>query len=95
MYVSALDEFEKKLEISLYPNPAQEQSTVRFQLEKAQDVRFDIFDLTGRSLWNQYTSYLEGGTNSMIIPMQDLKSGMYIIQLEIQGRRVQRRLLKE
>lgn len=64
------------------PNPFSDLTTVTFDLPKASDVNFVIFDLTGKVVKSQTAAYT-AGTHSIIIDKADIAgSGIYYYQLE-------------
>jgi len=71
----------------IYPNPTQHYLIVEVELEKQQDVQFQILAPSGRLLWNQ-----EFGSVSNLrekVSLQDWPSGLYYLQiLTREGQRV-------
>ena len=93
--VSSVDNFERNLEMNLYPNPANDFSTLRFNLTGKEEVSLSLLDITGRVIWNNGLITMTSGTNELRIPMAGLSQGMYIVQMQVGGRNFQRRLLKD
>jgi hypothetical protein len=66
--------------LSVFPNPAQNNATVSFNLSSGTAISLRLFDLNGRELWSRQ---LEGnaGLNTVSIDViRTLPDGMYILQ---------------
>jgi len=66
-------------DIHIYPNPAS--SSIHFQLSAIHHfpIEVQIFNIEGRSI---YTEYVIEQTDNHIVDISDLKTGIYIIQLQ-------------
>jgi hypothetical protein len=58
------------------PNPFSTLLAIGFTLENAEDVKLQLFDLTGQELRNQEQEF-SAGSQSIILDMRDLPSGSY------------------
>lgn len=65
----------------LYPNPSDGHFNIRFKLEKAQKVRFEINDMNGRRVALLLDTYIRSGENEFTFSTQPLTSGNYILQI--------------
>jgi len=73
---------------ALYPNPAQVDVRVIYEVGQAGRVTLDIYDLLGRRLQRNQQFHAEVGTNVWHIDMSDLNAGTYVVVVEgEQGRR--------
>jgi len=75
-------------EISLgaYPNPFNGRTVISFTLERAGKVKIDIFDITGRTVGVQYIEPLQAGMHEFVWDAAGCASGVYFIQLIVDGR---------
>ncbi len=67
--------------LSVYPNPFNDRINVEFELAEAQNVRFAIYDMTGKRI---YTSGLEefgNGRQHYTIPTTEIPVGAYLLKL--------------
>lgn len=71
--------------LRISPNPASEHIQADFSLRHSGEVRWEIFDLTGRSLHHQ-KEWLQEGGNSVGWDAQHLPPGVYLLRLHAGGR---------
>ena len=74
--------------LSVYPNPTSSTATLAFNTHQPFDaVSVDLFDLTGRHMWNGLESALPVGTYRFEVPTSELAQGNYLLVVEADGRR--------
>jgi len=66
---------------SVYPNPFNSTTTVRFALPTDDNVAFELVDLSGRVVSEVGAQHFAAGTHNMSISGIDLPSGIYFIQM--------------
>ncbi|MEO0472953.1 MAG: T9SS type A sorting domain-containing protein, partial [Bacteroidota bacterium] len=71
---------ETSFEISLYPNPATDQTSVRISEVGLENVEIGLYSLAGQQLWSQMTSQTHTD-----IPLQQLSPGVYIVRVSKGG----------
>lgn len=77
-----------ELELEIYPNPVEDEISFKLSLELQKEVnRITIGDLSGRQV------KVFGNTERLDV--SSLKSGLYILQFELDGEKVSRRFLKQ
>ena len=64
-----------------YPNPAADNTNLRFELNKAIACRIEVFDPTGRKVKDIQLGTLGKGLQTIQIPTNDLSAGMYTLSL--------------
>lgn len=67
--------------VSLYPNPAKNEATIKLSLEKNEKVEVAIFDVLGRSVGSIIEKELEKGHQEFQINTTNLSNGVYFVQL--------------
>ena len=77
--VSTLNNQDFKI-LEAYPNPATEEFTVYFNLPEEGKVTARVLTSSGRSVVIEEKQYGAGG-NSVKLPVQELKSGFYFVEL--------------
>lgn len=72
---------------SIYPNPADDELSVRFQLGADAPVSLEIMDIRGR-LIRQIPLYGKTGANVAMLDIEGLEAGMYFLNISSAGKRV-------
>ena len=67
---------------SVYPNPFNSTTTLRFTLPQPSPVRLSVFDLMGRSVDHLALSSLAAGAHTLNYDGSRLSSGVYVFRLE-------------
>jgi len=67
--------------LSIYPNPAREIAQVLIDLPKATTIHLQLFDLNGRAVKSIKTEQLTVGKHKRSIPLDNLPTGMYYLNL--------------
>lgn len=94
---SGIEEFKQdnKIDISLFPNPAEEFTVLRYNLPQNAKVKIIIADFTGKEIDIITDSWQEVGTHSFLLNGNSLKrsAGIYFIKLNINGIKSTRKLV--
>jgi|GEM_PF-946671 len=72
--------------LSNYPNPFNQRLTLDYTLPAAADVSLQIFDLQGREVAALGTGHQAFGKHSVVWDAEGMASGVYFIQLMVDGR---------
>ena len=80
--------------IKVYPNPASDAATIEILLQNEASVQIKLIDASGKEVSSRDYGKVNG---SWIAPVdtKNLESGMYLIQLEINGQTISKRLIVE
>ncbi|MFN6037471.1 MAG: T9SS type A sorting domain-containing protein [Bacteroidota bacterium] len=65
--------------IKVFPNPANDQTTVNFNLASAQNVMIAVYDLKGSKVSSISCGRLQNGTQNITVPLDGLSKGTYIL----------------
>lgn len=68
-------------EITLYPNPASNYTSLNFVSEQNTSATIDITDLSGKILRSPYSGELKSGCNRIDLNLSGLKSGIYLVRI--------------
>lgn len=80
----------------VFPNPAQDNTNIAFALDKSQNVKLDIVDMTGRSVMEVYSGDLAAGEHTFPVSEGTLSNGIYLVRLMTsEGRAVTQKLVVE
>jgi hypothetical protein len=65
----------------LYPNPTSDRFNVKFNLDHAQKVRFEICNLNGQTVALLLDTFVKSGNDEFSFSTQPLASGNYILKI--------------
>jgi hypothetical protein len=69
------------VEMAAFPNPFSENANIQFTLDRASEVSFDIYDITGKAVRSINAGSFAAGENSFVINRGDLRTGIYILRM--------------
>lgn len=81
------EENEAAQSIEVFPNPFTGTAVIQFSLEKAQEVAFELYDITGKLVDFIDNGYYGSGENELEYSNSDLKTGLYILSIKTQSKR--------
>jgi hypothetical protein len=67
--------------VNVFPNPAKDEAIVSVTLDKAKHVSVSIFDVTGKQVSEVIEKDLHEGNNQLSVNTNDLKNGVYFVQV--------------
>lgn len=76
--------------VSIFPNPVVSFAYVQMNLQGAEDVTLDLFDLSGKLVY-----HTEPTTQDLRLNLQDLPAGMYVCKVQIDNETFTKRVIKE
>ena len=68
--------------LRIFPNPASNEATISYKLDKDAQVSLRIFDISGRNIATRHLGQRLAGENSQTIHCGDLATGIYFIQIQ-------------
>ena len=68
------------LQLSIFPNPVQSTAQVRIHTEESTSGKLTIYNATGKLAYSN-TIQLAQGENQITLPVQQLSSGVYLLQV--------------
>ena len=89
----SISEAELVSEFTLFPNPSVEEVTVRLALLQPMNFDVTIMDLSGKSI-QSHTIYGQQGLNDVMLDVRNLASGMYMVEVNAQGGKIVKQLVK-
>lgn len=78
--------------LTVYPNPASGQVTVGLTLDKASEVRVEVYDVLGRAVAVLHEGPLGAGEHALSFEAAGLPAGLYLVRVEGEGFRAARRV---
>ncbi|MBM2816982.1 MAG: 5'-Nucleotidase domain protein [Ignavibacteria bacterium] len=76
----------------IYPNPADNITSVNFTIPKDGNIEIEIFNIMGQKQSNVYSGYASYGVRSINIPTGDLTPGTYFVSLTSASGKIIRKL---
>jgi len=80
--------------LSLYPNPAGNACTMEYLLTEKATTTISIYNLLGEEVYSENNTSL-AGLQRMQLNLQDMVPGMYLLNLEINGKNYSQKLIRE
>lgn len=91
-----LSELASTIGLNLYPNPASASATLEFTSPVDGKATITVYDVTGRTVENANFSTAAGNTSKYLVNRNGmLKSGIYFVNLDLDGQKVTRKLIVE
>ncbi|MEZ4886118.1 MAG: DUF4114 domain-containing protein [Chitinophagales bacterium] len=78
--------------LQIYPNPFENQATIRFNMPEASNVWMQIFNMNGQMVHQQNTTAF-AGENQLTFNGNRLASGMYLCVVQFEGGQVQAKMI--
>lgn len=92
----SVNELSQSIGLSLYPNPTNASAHIAFTLSDNAEIKVSVTDLLGKTVENDRVFNLNPGQHSVTVnEFQQLKSGMYIVNVEMNGQKITRKLIIE
>lgn len=73
-----------ELPFSVYPNPAKDKITIKAGDVNLNNVKIELFDVTGKKVLTQEFNSMNAGTEQNIL-VGDLSKGIYILNMKVDG----------
>jgi N-acetylneuraminic acid mutarotase len=67
--------------MNIYPNPAEELTTVQFSLPQSSHVRVNVYDMSGKEISLLVNNDLLAGDHSIIVNTSDVAKGVYLVRM--------------
>ncbi|MCC5922655.1 MAG: T9SS type A sorting domain-containing protein, partial [Crocinitomicaceae bacterium] len=67
--------------LNAFPNPAENQTTIAFELENSSDVSITVTDMSGKVVFNETVFNAAAGKNELNISTANFANGMYFLNL--------------
>ena len=76
----------------LYPIPAQQTVSVKISSPEPDQATITMYDLSGKKLTTHHST-LNAGKNELTWPVQDLKSGIYLVEIITKAQKITQKLI--
>ena len=79
--------------VETFPNPATDMFTVRFNLEKTQNVDIQLFSIDGKLIKNLANKKVAAGMFTETFNTEGMTHGLYLVRINFEGKNQTQRLL--
>ncbi|MDF2435723.1 MAG: hypothetical protein K0Q95_99 [Bacteroidota bacterium] len=81
--------------LAIYPNPANESSTIAYHLNKKSNTKVEVVDVLGKTVFVQSNSGQAEGDYTVLISKQalSLKNGIYFVKFSVEDRSTTKKLI--
>ena len=77
---------------SVYPNPFNSSTTIKYQLSQSGKIRLSLYDIKGRLIRSLINAYVGAGEHQLSVDMGGFASGSYILKLKTDKGRVSKKI---
>jgi len=81
-FLSVNENNKAKVSNIVYPNPSDDEVNVQFNIDKAESLRFSLYDMQGKLVKQLLREFTKKGENLFSFSMQPLPAGVYILSIE-------------
>lgn len=93
---AGINELTKSIAFGLYPNPSNGMTTIDFTLSDNAIVKYEITDIIGRTVETVKPLSLKPGNHTLNInKTNSLAKGVYLVNFDLNGQRISRKLIIE
>jgi len=79
--------------LTLYPNPTNENTTLNYQLTNSSLVNIGVYSVDGRCVLKTFNGEQNAGTHTMNLNVENLQPGIYLIRVESGGQEAVKKLV--
>ena len=92
---TGVNELTQSIGLMVSPNPTNHTFTIKFTLSDPSNVSYQISDILGKTLMKSPVQKLEVAEHSIDVNIAHLPEGIYFLQLELNGQKMVRKIIKE
>jgi ELWxxDGT repeat protein len=78
---SIIEAINRIADVSLYPNPSTDKTTIGFSLKQQQNLSLAITDMNGRIVYSENKKQYQSGNSKIVVDMHSFATGNYICRL--------------
>lgn len=80
-------------QVAIFPNPANENVTLRYELNTESDLKIALFDVYGKQFFDKKIQQQHSGEQQLDINVSTIPSGIYFIKMTVNETEIVRRLV--
>lgn len=92
---AGINDLTSAIGLNVYPNPAKETINIKMTLSNDSKVAYNLVDVTGRTLISKATQELSAGEQILQVNTSSLSTGVYFIQINLNGTILSKKLTIE
>ena len=93
---TGINELTRSIKLSLFPNPSNGESNLKFSLQEAAQVKVDVVDMLGKNVLPETVHNFDSGDHSITINKNaSLARGVYFVNMSLNGAKMSRKLIVE
>lgn len=83
---TSIDDLEdsKEIRLKVFPNPASDYAQLNLELSEAQNARISILNTVGQEILVVKDEFMSEENSIIQLPIESLKTGIYIVQIEVE-----------
>ncbi len=70
-----------EMDLTIYPNPFNDRTTVSFNLKKSEEVTLSLFNIVGQQILDRNLGMLGAGSHQTVIDGDGIRPGIYLLRL--------------
>ncbi len=82
--IVGLDEISEVSQLNVYPNPTEGELNIAFTIKNSATTDVKIMSITGQEIQSHFIN-AEAGSNLVLVDTNELESGVYFVQLTVNG----------
>jgi len=90
--LTAIEEVQGLADITVFPNPAKDATTLQFMLDRNEDLEIAVLNTVGQQIKIVETGSYVAGLNTVDIPLQNINAGLYYVTVRNQHQATIQRL---
>src|SRR5690606_18827087 len=80
--LSSIDENQLNESLNVYPNPAKDNVTLTFDLNKSEKINIEIYDVMGKLVYTEDLGTVLSGNTIKNLNISHLNSGLYLVNIQ-------------
>jgi len=82
------------VDLNIFPNPASSSLSLEFNMEKPGFAQIRLLDMLGKNVLTPLNTKVQNGIQNFNLDISSISSGIYMVELEIEGVKYHKKLVK-
>lgn len=92
---TGVNELTESVSLRVSPNPTDGKVNIHFVLSNVADIQYQVTDILGKTITRSSLQKYETGEHNIELNLTQLPQGIYFLQLEMNGQKMARKIIKE